>query len=183
MAKKVPGQISIFENEENTRQSMPSKKTVRTVVHAQWKLYVDGASRGNPGKAGVGIVIKKGETVVACHGFYIGHHTNNEAEYVALLVGLYFVKKQIDTHESLTIYSDSELLVKQCTGVYRVKKAELKCLYDGVMNQLESMRYTIKHLLREYNTQADAAANEGIDTKKKMPLTLLDKVHRCGFEL
>jgi len=134
-----------------------------------WKLFVDGAARKNPGPAGAGFHIVHEHKTIKKAGFYLGTKTNNQAEYAALLLGLYFVKKLIGPHDHVDIISDSELLVKQLKGDYRVRHPELKPLYDVAKIWLHDMHYTVKHVLREFNVVADEMANKGIDEKIAVP--------------
>ena len=156
-------QLHIFHTEE------PENKSLATTVPSHsYTLYVDGASRNNPGDAGAGMYIEKDGQPLEKRGFYLGVKTNNQAEYLALLVGIYYVKKHLTSDDLLQIVSDSELLVKQVKGLYRVKQPELQQLFSSVKKLLASTPYTINHVLREKNKQADAMANYGID-KKIMP--------------
>ena len=130
-------------------------------------LYIDGASRGNPGKAGIGVVLKDKENkVIEEVGQYIGETTNNVAEYRALLEGL----KRALARGGVTgveIFSDSELLVRQIHGEYRVKAQSLLHLYMEAMKLLNNLtRWKITHIPREQNSRADALANMAIDSQK-----------------
>ncbi len=126
-------------------------------------LFTDGASRGNPGNAGTGISIvdEQGDEIYS-GGEYLGQCTNNEAEYRALLHGLASVR-----HfgcGDLAVYLDSELIVRQVLGQYKVKNANLKPLYLEVMQKLaEFTSYSIAHIRREKNSRADHLANQAID--------------------
>lgn len=137
----------------------------QTVESHSFTVFVDGASRNNPGDAGAGIYIEKDGYPLEKRGFYLGVKTNNQAEYMALLLGIFFVKKHLSAHDSLSIVSDSELLVKQIKGLYRVKQTELQQLFFMAKQMLQSIPYSISHVLRENNIQADAMANYGIDKK------------------
>ncbi len=134
-----------------------------------WKLYIDGASRNNPGPAGAGIFILKNNAVVKEYGYYIGIKTNNQAEYLALLLGIYHIKQLMQPHDILYIISDSELLVRQLQGKYAVKHHELKKLFLLATHLLEGISCRVQHVLRTENKQADRMANQGIDTKHAMP--------------
>lgn len=127
------------------------------------KLYTDGACRGNPGYGGAGAVLadEEGNTVASVKKS-LGICTNNIAEYSALILGLEeALKKQC---RRLHIFLDSELLVKQINGSYRVKSAHLKMLMQDVKKLLSSFDgYTIEHIARSYNQEADRLANEAID--------------------
>lgn len=137
-----------------------------------WKLFVDGAARNNPGPAGIGIYIEKNGTSFKKEGFFIGIKTNNQAEYAALLIGLHLLKEVLQFDDVLMIFSDSNLMVQQILGNYRVKQPELQKLFAQVIPLLEQIRYTIHHVPRENNSIADALANQGIDKKNKLPHTL-----------
>lgn len=129
-------------------------------------LYTDGAARGNPGPAGAGWCIceAKGK-VLAEDKKYLGEQTNNQAEYQALLLGLEGVQKFGRAQEiNLKIYADSELLVKQIQGEYKVKNEGLKPLFRQAILTLSQLGgYTIKYVPREANSDADRLANEAID--------------------
>ena len=128
--------------------------------------FTDGASRGNPGESGIGIVLKdiKGRKISTTFG-YIGKGTNNVAEYKALIACLSLVEK-IDC-DHLIVHSDSELLVRQMKGEYKIKDAVLKTYAHRVRTKLGKapFRFEIKHVLREQNKEADELANLGIDSK------------------
>lgn len=126
-------------------------------------IWVDGAARGNPGPAAISAVIKDehGATLVRISR-RIGKTTNNQAEYRALIAAL---EKAVQLGaRRVSVYSDSELVVRQITGRYRVKKAELKPLFQKVtqlQSRLES--FSISHIPRCQNTEADRLANEALD--------------------
>jgi ribonuclease HI len=125
--------------------------------------YVDGASRGNPGNAGIGIVfINEQNNVVKEISDYIGQTTNNIAEYTAMVTAL---KEALEMNfEEIEVISDSELMVKQINGEYQVKSKGLKPLYKEACKLLkEFKKYTVRHVKREHNKEADKLANRGID--------------------
>ena len=101
-------------------------------------LHIDGASKGNPGRAGVGICItnEDGKTISALSR-YLGHKTNNEAEYWALLIGLREAKRL--GGEVVRIFTDSELVERQINGIYRVKDSKLKPLHKAVIQRSERL--------------------------------------------
>ncbi len=134
-----------------------------------WKLFIDGASRKNPGQAGAGIYLSKDEDQIYKKGFYLGIKTNNQAEYMALLLGIFYAKKHIGKDDTLYVFSDSELLVKHMKGEYKIKSIELKKLFDLAFVLLDQIKYSFCHILREYNGLADELANAGIDKKVKVP--------------
>lgn len=126
-------------------------------------LRVDGASRGNPGPAGIGVVVEDGEgNQLATYYEYIGEATNNEAEYRALIAGLQ--KVLVMKPRSVEIVMDSELVVKQIQGEYRVKSAGLLPLFKEALDLLGKIsRWSIKHVDRAENAMADKLANRAID--------------------
>ncbi len=126
-------------------------------------LYTDGAARGNPGPAAIGIVLADARgTVIAERGEALGQTTNNVAEYHALLRGL---KLAAGHHaDELEIRADSELLVRQLKGEYRVKDDKLKPLYAQAQRALKRFtRVEIRQIPREQNRRADALANAALD--------------------
>ncbi len=138
----------------------------------RWKLYVDGASRNNPGLSGAGVYLIKDDTEVVKQGFFLGKKTNNQAEYMALLLGVYFAHRHMKAGDTIIIYADSELLIKQMRGEYRVKNLELKQLYDCIKQRLTQLNYTLRHVMRENNTVADKLANLGIDKRLPLPFEI-----------
>ena len=128
-------------------------------------MYIDGASRGNPGPAAVGVVLLDavGSHVLSISS-YIGETTNNQAEYRALITGLTEAAKLNTGH--LDIRSDSELLVRQITGRYRVRNADLMPLFRQAKGLLGSFgSYSIDHIPRKQNSAADALANQALDAQ------------------
>jgi len=128
-------------------------------------IYSDGAARGNPGPAGAGAVLaaKDGRVVVeVCR--YLGEMTNNQAEYRALLLALKEAKAI--GAKSLEIFADSELMVKQIKGEYRVKNDGIRPLFAEIVKLLRAFGgYTIEHIPRDENRHADRLANLAIDGK------------------
>lgn len=125
--------------------------------------YCDGGSRGNPGPAGYGVYIEDaGGKVLAELSQYLGKRTNNFAEYSGLLAALEFATR--NGHPRLRVVSDSELMVKQMKGQYRVNSPELRPLYEQAKRlALELDRFEIRHVLREKNRHADRLANRAMD--------------------
>ena len=125
--------------------------------------HCDGGSRGNPGPAAYGVYIRdpKGEPVARLKKF-IGRMTNNVAEYYGLIAALDYVEAQ--GIRALRIESDSELLVKQMRGLYKVKSADLKPLHERASKMAKQLGYfAIEHVRRELNRDADALANVALD--------------------
>ena len=130
-------------------------------------LYIDGASRGNPGSAGAGVWItdREGKEIVRMSR-YLGHKTNNEAEYWALLLGLREAKRL--GGNSIRIFTDSELIERQVKGLYRVKDLNLKILHRTVIRNLrEFASFEIESIPREQNREADRLANQAIQRRIK----------------
>jgi ribonuclease HI len=130
-------------------------------------IYVDGASRGNPGEASYGFAIMNSDLeVIYQEGEYIGQTTNNVAEYTALLRALEYAQ----AHEiaNVEIRADSQLLVRQLLGEYKVKSSNLEPLYESCRALLKQFRWVeIKHVPREQNKIADKLANQALDRRKK----------------
>ncbi len=126
-------------------------------------IHTDGASRGNPGRAAIGAILRDEKGALAATiSKSIGKTTNNQAEYQALIAAL--EKAASLGAESVELNMDSELIVKQIKGQYRVKKDTLRPLYENVM-QLKSRfaSFKIKHVPRERNKEADKLANAALD--------------------
>jgi ribonuclease HI len=131
--------------------------------------FTDGASRGNPGESGIGVVVKdeKGDILLSEYG-YIGIATNNIAEYSALIALLKRIKKL--PHTRLIVHSDSELMVRQINGEYKVKDENIRKYYQKVLKLVdgESHQFEVKHIPRSENSEADRLANKGIESRKKI---------------
>ncbi len=128
-------------------------------------IYTDGAARGNPGPAGAGAVLMDEDgDVVAELSRYLGETTNNQAEYQALIIALEEARRL--GADQLSIFSDSELLVKQIKGDYLVRNEGLRRLFKLAKDKLKIFgKHTIEYLPRERNTHADRLANRAIDEK------------------
>lgn len=125
-------------------------------------LYTDGGARGNPGPAGIGyiLVLENGREV--SHGEYFGEATNNQAEYKALLAGMQRAKQEHVLE--LKCRLDSELVVKQLNGKYRVKDADLKPLFEQVKSLIAAFgEISFTHIPREKNKKADKLVNKALD--------------------
>lgn len=126
-------------------------------------IHTDGGARGNPGPAGIGVAIYN-ENKEEILGFkkFLGVRTNNQAEYQALIEGLKQAQKL--GAEEVVFYLDSELVVKQLNGQYKVKNKDLAPLFLEIHNLLLSFKkYSFHHVRRELNKRADALANEAMD--------------------
>ncbi len=153
---------------EEERQALPSsKRTINTKGQiGQCRLFTDGASRGNPGEAGAGAVLLDGNNrELLGLSQYLGRCTNNVAEYKALLLGLEQALRL--GCKTVDIFLDSELIVRQILGQYKVKNETLKPLYAKARKHLAAMEnWTIQHVPRADNARADELANRGIDEKQ-----------------
>lgn len=143
-----------------------------------WTIFIDGASRNNPGMAGAGVVMKKDGQNVALEGFYLGLKTNNQAEYLALLLALFFIHQYAKLNDTIRLISDSELLVKQMRGTYRVKNEGLLPLYSLAQTMTQNYNIEFMHVVREDNKEADALANKGINSKKPLPAAFISMLER-----
>lgn len=135
---------------------------------------IDGGARGNPGESGFGVYVQdeQGREVASLHG-YLGHQTNNVAEYAGLLAALRYAAGRGVSR--LTIRSDSELLVRQVNGQYRVKNPMLRKLHQAALSLMRGCgRVTVEHVRREQNRQADRLANEAMDTRGDDPPGIAD---------
>ena len=126
------------------------------------EIYIDGASRGNPGDAGIGILIKETDGKTREITKYLGTRTNNQAEYTALIEALESVK-ELNAHP-IRVFTDSLLVANQVNGLWKVKHSEIiplnikaRSLFSGYKD------ITIRHIPREQNCEADRLANQAID--------------------
>ncbi len=126
-------------------------------------VYVDGASRGNPGPAGAAAIAIDGhERPLREVSQFLGRATNNEAEYRALLLGLRLAQEL--GARKVTLYTDSELLARQVDGSYRVRSASLRGLYEEALTLMRCFeKAAVVHIPRERNLVADGVANRAID--------------------
>jgi ribonuclease HI len=149
--------------------SSPAAKAVLDDLH----VFVDGAARGNPGPAGAGIFMLQGQKNILSSGLFLGKKTNNQAEYLALLLAVLSIEKLIAdkavSFNRIRFFSDSELMVKQMNNIYRVKNEQLQVLHGIIKARLKKYSATFTHVLRAKNADADALANIGVDLKKKVP--------------
>jgi ribonuclease HI len=134
-----------------------------------WNVHIDGAARGNPGPAAYAFVLKHGDAPAIRENGCLGSATNNLAEYTALVRAL---RKAAELGaQRLLIHSDSELLVKQMNGEYRVKNESLRELFDEAKQLAGRFQMvTIRHVPRAQNSEADQLCNEALDgTREKKP--------------
>jgi len=156
----MPYRRNPFEKSSDALFSPPNKsdKPAQFLV-----AYTDGGARGNPGPAGFGVSItdQDGNRVIGLSE-YLGHQTNNFAEYSALIAALDWTIR--NGHHALQVVSDSELMVKQMRGVYKVRNENLQPLYEKAQRLIGQLDwFEIKHVLREQNREADRLANEAMD--------------------
>jgi len=132
-------------------------------LDGMYTANIDGAARGNPGPASYGLVLRRPDgTPLESLGKYIGRHTNNVAEYYALIAALdYAVANGI---KRLRVQSDSQLIVNQINGLYKVKHPDLRPLHERAKKMAAGLEaFTIQYVPREQNREADAAANAALD--------------------
>ena len=135
------------------------------IIHA----HTDGASRGNPGESGIGVILRdENGNILFSDGSYIGVATNNVAEYRALLFCI--EKARQLPCKKLIVYSDSQLIVRQLRGEYRVRDKNLQKYFLRANRLLKDSQFIfeIKHIEREKNREADLLANAGIDRRKNL---------------
>ena len=150
------------------QESLFGNSTPRSVAPAAvHTAHIDGGARGNPGPAAYGVVIRSPEGKILVElAKYLGIQTNNFAEYSGLLAALEYAREQ--KLSALKIFSDSELLVKQMNGEYKVKHPGLRTLFDqakGLARQLQ--HFSIQHVLRRYNSEADLLVNQVLDSQER----------------
>ena len=133
----------------------------------QFEIYIDGSSRGNPGQAGCVVVIRDGSgTILLEQGYPLGVMTNNAAEYNALIIAL--EEALVLGAKAVKVYADSELLVRQINGQYRVKNADLKVLHGRASRLAKGfVEFEIEHVMREKNKEADKLAQKASQDGKK----------------
>ncbi len=150
--------------------SYPSSRTTRDLFGARENpperylvAYSDGGARGNPGPSGYGVVIQdEAGRKVAALSEYLGHQTNNFAEYQGLIAALEYAVA--NGHKALKVISDSELLVRQIKGIYKVKNAALQDLHGRAKELIAQLSwFSIGHVLRGNNEEADRLANAAMD--------------------
>ncbi len=131
-------------------------------------IYIDGAAKGNPGPAGIGVVLRDADNALVKNiDRFIGIATNNVAEYTALVTGMEEARKL--KVKVITINTDSELIAKQLGGEYKVKSPALKDLYSKVSRLLDDFEYvSINNIPREKNKDADRLANKAINNSLKV---------------
>lgn len=133
------------------------------------EIFCDGGARGNPGPAAAGFLIIDGTgRILVERGVYLGDNlTNNQAEYQSLILALSEAKKLAD-HTEIKVYLDSELLVNQLKGLYRVKDKGLKVLFNQVKELLLGFsEVEFSHITREKNKKADSLVNWALDQRLK----------------
>ena len=131
-------------------------------------IYIDGASHGNPGPAGVGVVFKDGGThPIRQFSHYLGETTNNVAEYLALV---YALQEAIQAgYSNVTIKTDSELLARQVNGQYKVRDAQLRLFHDLALHVMRGFtRCSVEHIPRELNALADRLAGQAVRKRQRV---------------
>ncbi len=130
--------------------------------HNKLEIYTDGGARGNPGPAGLGVVIKDGDKIVGEHSKYIGEATNNQAEYQAVVLGLEKAK-QLGAKE-VDCFLDSELVVNQLNRKFKIKDEDIGKWFIKIHNLVLGLKKVkFHHIYREDNKAADRLVNEAID--------------------
>jgi ribonuclease HI len=161
------GSKSLFPQREDTHEKAPDHYLI---------AHSDGGARGNPGPAGYGVVVQdQSGKKVAALSEYLGHQTNNFAEYQGLIAALEYALQH--GPKAIKLISDSELLVRQIKGIYKVKNPTLRDLHARAKELIAQLDwFSIGHALREHNQEADRLANEAMD--KGMGRVAADRVAR-----
>lgn len=150
------------------------------IIMTRITIYTDGGARGNPGPAGIGIVIEGLASGKKTFGEYIGETTNNEAEYRALITALQKLKKLVGKKklDQIDCYADSELMVKQLNSEYKVKDSNLRGLFMEVLKLKSELKTPISfhHIRRDKNAEADELLNRVLDKETGKP-----KFDKDGF--
>jgi ribonuclease HI len=158
---------------------------ISSLEQAYLIAYIDGGARGNPGPAGYGVVIEDELGRPVCElSEYLGRQTNNYAEYSGLLAALNYTHRH--GFKALKVISDSELMVKQINGEYKVSSPVLKELYDHAMKLIDQLEcFEIRHVLREKNREADRLANLAMDRgiAKRAPAVPVTEVGGAASEV
>ncbi len=134
-------------------------------AHERLRVFSDGAARGNPGPAGAGAVVAAEDgRILDRLGRYLGEQTNNFAEYHGLLLGL---RRALELGaREVEVYADSQLMIRQLGGQYRVRNAGLRPLFDQALSLLRRFRrFELHHIPREQNAEADEMSNRAIDER------------------
>jgi ribonuclease HI len=169
MFKRSPGNRPSGNRDRGLFADASPESNASSAATAAYRANIDGGSRGNPGPASYGAVIRdpRGQ-VVAKLKKYIGRSTNNVAEYYGLIAALDYAQQH--GIRALRVESDSELLVRQMRGQYKVKSPELRPLYERARKMAQTFdSFRIDHVYREQNADADALANEALDETSGRP--------------
>ncbi|MFA5135586.1 MAG: ribonuclease HI family protein [Patescibacteria group bacterium] len=135
------------------------------MTYKKLEMYTDGGARGNPGPAGIGVVIWHGNELVGAYSKYIGVATNNQAEYQAVVLALEHAKRI--KAEEIDIYMDSELAVNQLNRKFKIKNADLGSLFVKAWNVMVGFKAVrFHHIPREKNSEADKLVNQAIDQQQ-----------------
>lgn len=132
-------------------------------------VYTDGGARGNPGPAGFGLVINSGSDTLFQQSQFLGIKTNNEAEYLGFIAALNWIRDNITRYpiKSIRFHSDSQLMVRQMQGVYKVKAGNIRPLYNQAQDLLSRINLPVQfnHVPRGQNQLADKLANVAMDSR------------------
>ncbi len=134
------------------------------------KIFSDGGARGNPGHAGIGFLIFDEANLVFAFQKYIGQTTNNVAEYTAVYEALNYLLLQSKKTQNISFFLDSELVVRQLSGIYKIKTPHLQSLWQKIQQQISQLQkqglknISFQHIPREENKKADYLVNQAIDS-------------------
>ena len=157
--------ISVAKQNKTDTDFIEDKIGVSLGSYSSAVLHTDGGSRGNPGTAGCGIIIEYENGPKVGYYYYLGEVTNNEAEYAGLVKGLTILSEM--KVKKVDAFADSELMCNQINGKYKVKHPVLKTYYEEAKKLISSFQaFSMTHVLREKNKDADKMANRAMDLKK-----------------
>jgi ribonuclease HI len=159
MTRDAASSGQLWPEKHNPEEPAPARNSTDDLITA----WCDGGSRGNPGPSGYGVVVQDAQKqIIGELSDFLGRKTNNFAEYSGLLAALDFALT--NRHPRLRVISDSELMVKQIKGQYKVNSPELRPLYDEAKRRIAQLDgFQIQHVLREKNRRADELANQAMD--------------------
>jgi ribonuclease HI len=145
------------------------------------EVFIDGASRGNPGPAGIGVVFTDARGAAGRQlSRYIGETTNNVAEYLALIYALQQALR--DGCDALTVHTDSELLTRQINGQYRVRDPRLRLFHDLALELAKGFaKVSIQHIPRSRNAQADRLAGDAVSNRQKKATGMIPRIVKADF--
>lgn len=163
--EKLMRAVKEINREEIIKILLKLPEIEREMIVGEFDIYVDGASSGNPGPSGVGIVVYDGDEAIIRESEYIGSATNNQAEYIACIKALELSENM--NARKITIHSDSQLVVKQLNNEYRIKNEKLYEYYNKIRKlERKFLEVEYKYIPRDENKEADMLAKTSLNDKE-----------------